>query len=71
VKSLGDQAFVLGIDCSFFVSAQKFSGYKEDDIHFINYEHQILVFYLKDHNIHELVFSPYHFLINLPTLTLS
>ena len=40
VKSLGDQVFVLGADCSFSVSARECSGYKGDSI-------------LKHHSIHD------------------
>ncbi|XP_059460910.1 F-box protein At2g26160-like [Corylus avellana] len=56
VKSLGDQVFVLGADCSFSVPAQEFSGYKGDSILFIDSGDVtlVLVFSLKDHSIHEL-----------------
>jgi hypothetical protein len=54
VKSLGDQVFVLGADCSFSVSARECYGYKEDCILFIDSGDETLVFNLKDHSIHEL-----------------
>ncbi|XP_059460802.1 putative F-box protein At1g65770 [Corylus avellana] len=51
VKSLGDQVFVLGADCSFSVSARGCSGYTGDCILFIDHRDETLVFNLKDHSI--------------------
>jgi hypothetical protein len=51
VKSLGDQVFVLGADCSFSISARECSGYKGDCILFLDPRDETLVFNLKDHSI--------------------
>jgi hypothetical protein len=59
VKRLGDQVFVLGADCSFYVSARECSAYKGDCILFTDSEDEtlVLVFNLKDHNIHDFASS--------------
>ncbi|XP_062165311.1 putative F-box protein At1g65770 isoform X1 [Alnus glutinosa] len=59
VRSLGDQAFVLGTDCSFSVSAPDVFGCKGDRIHFID-AYVSRVFNLKDQSINDIVSSSDH-----------
>ncbi|PRQ47296.1 hypothetical protein RchiOBHm_Chr2g0098151 [Rosa chinensis] len=69
VKSLGDRAFFLAVDCSFSVLAQDLAGYKGNCIYFSNENNvnlalrevtrpQSFVFNLEDHSIQKLGSSP-------------
>uniref|UniRef100_A0A2P2IN08 F-box domain-containing protein n=1 Tax=Rhizophora mucronata TaxID=61149 RepID=A0A2P2IN08_RHIMU len=66
VKSLGDRAFFLGVDCSFSVSSKEFAAGKGNCIYFTDYEfyaskrlsEAVLVFKLEDGSIEQLSFLP-------------
>jgi hypothetical protein len=47
-KSLGDRAFVLGLDGCFSVSAEEFSGYKRNCIYFV-FQFETFVYHLEEH----------------------